>query len=132
HRTRRVVLPMPSTSAPRSSISRAITSTSLIRGTLVSTHSSRVSRHAASSGSAEFLLPSTATDPDSRWPPSINSVDMGPLTEIDDLVPQFDAEPLADGCAALLDERADVARGRGPVVDDEVAVNGRHTRAANR
>ena len=39
-RTRSVVLPMPSTVAPRSSSSRAITSTSLIRGTFVSTHSS--------------------------------------------------------------------------------------------
>ena len=45
--------------APRSSSSRAITSTSRMRGTFVSTHSSSVSRHAASSGSAAFLLPST-------------------------------------------------------------------------
>src|SRR5205807_1804006 len=65
-RTRSVVLPMPSTSPLRSRISRAITSTSLIRGTLVRTHSSLVSRHAASSGSAAFLLPSTSTAPVSR------------------------------------------------------------------
>ncbi len=75
-RTRSVVLPMPSTSPPRSRISRAITSTSLIRGTLVRTHSSFVSRHAASKGSAAFLLPSTSTAPESRWPPSIRSVDI--------------------------------------------------------
>ena len=75
-RMRSVVLPMPSTSAPRSRSSRAITSTSPIRGTLVSTHSSSVSRHAASSGSAAFLLPSTATRPCSRCPPSISNVDI--------------------------------------------------------
>ena len=76
-RTRRVVVPMPSTSAPRSSSSRAITSTSAIRGTLWRTHSWSVRRHAASSGSAAFLFPSTSTRPESFWPPSINSVDMG-------------------------------------------------------
>ena len=64
-RTRRVVVPMPSTSAPRSTSRRAITSTSPMRGTFVRTHSSSVSRHAASSGSAAFLLPSTATRPSS-------------------------------------------------------------------
>ena len=36
--------------------SRAIASTSAIRGTLVSTHSSVVSTHAASSGSAAVLV----------------------------------------------------------------------------
>src|SRR6185295_16918297 len=30
----------------------------------------------ASSGSAEFLLPSTSTAPEMRWPPSINRVDI--------------------------------------------------------
>jgi hypothetical protein len=43
-RMRRVVVPMPSTSAPMSRSRRAITSTSPIRGTLVSTHSSSVRR----------------------------------------------------------------------------------------
>ena len=62
----------PRPAAPRSISSRAITSTSLMRGTLVSTHSSVVSRQAASSGSAVFLLPSTSTAPDRRWPPSIS------------------------------------------------------------
>src|ERR1051326_1523778 len=98
---------MPSTSAPRSSLSRAITSTSLMRGTFVSTHSSVVRRQAARSGSAEFLLPSTSTDPESRCPPSISSVDICAieddmpslleLAEIDDLFPQLDAEALAHG-----------------------------------
>jgi hypothetical protein len=55
-RTRSVVLPMPSTSPPRSRISRAITSTSLIRGTLVRTHSSAVRRQAASSGKRGILV----------------------------------------------------------------------------
>ena len=76
HRMRSVVLPMPSTSAPRSSSSRAITSTSAMRGTLVSVHGSSVSRQAAISGSAAFLLPSTSTRPSMRRPPSITSVDM--------------------------------------------------------
>ena len=75
-RTLIVVVPMPSTSAPMSASRRAITSTSPMRGTLVSTHSSSVSRQAASSGSAAFLLPSTATRPSSRWPPSMRSVDI--------------------------------------------------------
>ena len=70
---------MPSTSAPRSSSSRAITSTSPIRGTLVRTHSSSVSRQAARIGSAAFLLPSTATRPSSRCPPSMSSVDISPV-----------------------------------------------------
>ena len=55
-RMRSVVVPMPSTSAPRSRSSRAITSTSPMRGTLVSTHSSSVRRQAASSGSAGVLV----------------------------------------------------------------------------
>src|SRR5207237_1871509 len=82
HRTRSVVLPMPSTSAPRSRSSRAITSTSLMRGTFVSTHSWVVSKHAASSGSAAFLLPSTSTDPDRRRPPSIKRVDIAQIVDL--------------------------------------------------
>ena len=74
-RIRSVVLPMPSTSAPRSSSSRAITSTSAMRGMLVSVHHSSVNRHAATSGSAAFLLPSTSTRPSMRRPPSITNVD---------------------------------------------------------
>ena len=54
------------------------TSTSRIRGTLLMTHSSSLRRQAAISGSAEFLLPSTATVPDSRRPPSILKVAISP------------------------------------------------------
>src|SRR5581483_4201059 len=108
-----------------------ITSTSLMRGTFVSTHSRSVSRQAASSGSAAFLLPSTATDPESRWPPSMSSVDIE-LPEIDDLFAQGDAEPVAHRRAAALDQHPDVARGRAAIVDDEVAVRGRDARAADR
>ncbi len=75
-RTRTVDVPMPSTVAPRSMSSCAIASTSLMRGMLVSTHSSLVRRHAASNGSAAFLLPSTSTDPDRRRPPSICRMDI--------------------------------------------------------
>jgi hypothetical protein len=75
-RIRSVVLPMPSTSAPKSSSNRAITSTSAMRGMLVSVHHSSVSRQAAISGSAAFLLPSTSTRPSMRWPPSITNVDI--------------------------------------------------------
>jgi hypothetical protein len=39
---------------------RSSTSTSRMRGTLSSTHGSLVNRHAAISGSAAFLLPSTS------------------------------------------------------------------------
>jgi len=53
-----------------------MTSTSPILGTFVITHSSSVSRHAARIGSAAFLLPSTATLPSSRVPPSIISEDI--------------------------------------------------------
>src|SRR5262249_5340756 len=124
----------PSTSAPRSRSRRAITSTSLIRGTLVRTHSSVVSRHAASSGSAAFLLPSTWTEPDSRWPPSIRSVDMRMAilvqSETHDLLAQLDAESFTDFGPALVDQKPDLA-GRGvAVVHDEVAVRRRHARAA--
>src|SRR3954471_19267485 len=129
-RTRSVELPMPSTSAPRSRSRRAITSTSLIRGTLVSSHHSVVSRHAASSGSAAFLLPSTETRPESRRPPSISSVDIE-VPEVDDLVPELHAEAVADRAPAPLDQHADVVGGGGSVVDDEVAMRGRDPRAAN-
>ena len=54
----------------------AITSTSPMRGMFVSTHSSVVSRHAASSGSAAFLLPSTSIVPEIGRPPSISRLDI--------------------------------------------------------
>ena len=78
-RTRTVVVPRPWTSAPISFRSLAITSTSPMRGMLVSTHSSVVSRHAASSGSAAFLLPSTSMRPEIARPPSINRLDIKSL-----------------------------------------------------
>ncbi len=80
-RMRRVVVPIPSTDAPSSTSRRAITSTSLMRGTLWSTHSSVVSRQADRSGSAAFLLPSTETAPDRRRPPSMSSVDIMRIAE---------------------------------------------------
>ena len=58
-RTRSVVSRCPRPRRQGRPAARAITSTSRMRGTLVSTHSSVVSRQAASSGSAAFLLPST-------------------------------------------------------------------------
>src|SRR5262249_50216202 len=131
---------MPSTSPPRSRISRAITSTSLIRGTLVSTHSSFVSRHAASNGSAAFLLPSTSTAPDNRWPPSMSSVDIrdsagipnpqSPIPEVHDLLTQLDAEAIAHLGAAAVDQLFDLGGGRAAVVDDEIAVRRRDACAA--
>src|SRR4051812_43336640 len=121
---------MPSTSAPRSRSRRAITSTSLIRGTLVSSHHSVVSRQAASSGSAAFLFPSTETRPESRRPPSISSVDIE-VPEVDDLVPELHAETVADRAPAPLDQQADVSGGRGAVVVDEIAVRGGDPGAAD-
>jgi len=53
----------------------------MMRGTFVRTHSSSVRRHAASSGNAAFLLPSTDTRPPRRWPPSISNVDIRPPSE---------------------------------------------------
>src|SRR5581483_3845364 len=128
---RSVVLPIPSTSAPRSSSSRAITSTSLMRGTFVSTHASVVSRHAASSGSAAFLLPSTSTDPDRRWPPSMTSVDIE-LPEVNDLFAQRDAELFAHRHTTPFDQHANVTGGGMARVDDEVAVRRRDAGASNR
>src|SRR5204863_5853335 len=140
---------MPSTCPPRSRISRAITSTSLIRGTLVRTHSSTVNRQAASSGSAEFLFPSTSTALDRRWPPSINSVDINSRSslracshfsdtllvegaEIDDLLAQLDAEAVADGGPALIDQAPDGGSRRVPFVHNEVAVRRRDAGARER
>src|SRR5215211_3278778 len=58
---------------PRSPSSVISASVSRICGTLCSTTCSSVSRHAASSGSAAFLLPAGATVPDSGTPPSMTS-----------------------------------------------------------
>ena len=92
-----------------------------------------VSRQAAKSGSAAFLFPSTARRPESGCPPSINSVDIDQLTvsahsglrnspryTISSL--QLDAELLPHLLAAPLNQSSDVARRRGAIVHDEVAV----------
>ena len=131
------------TSAPRSRSSRAITSTSPIRGTLVSTHSSSVSRHAASSGSAAFLLPSTATRPWSRWPPSISSVDIQLrsllekrhvriIAEPDEhrLRPKPDAEAIGDPPLDPHRQRQHVACRRAAPVHDRQRMLGRDAGAA--
>src|SRR5919107_4320462 len=52
-------------------------STSAIRGTLSTTTSSVVSRHAARIGRAAFLLPAGVTVPDSGTPPSMTNFSMG-------------------------------------------------------
>ena len=78
HLIRSVDVPAPCTVAPRPWMISSSTSTSRIRGTLLMTHSSSLRRQAAISGSAEFLLPSTATVPDSRRPPSILKVAISP------------------------------------------------------
>src|SRR5258708_13485733 len=53
-------------------------------------------------------------------------------TQVHDFLPQLDAEAIADRGLALLDQRADVARGRRSVVDDEVTVHRRDAGAADR
>ncbi len=121
---------MPSTSAPRSRSRRAITSTSPIRGTLVSTHSSSVSRHAASSGSAAFLLPSTATRPSRRCPPSISSVDIREVLYVrivrqaheDRLGAEADAEPIQHLALDPHCQGEHVARRRPAAVHDRQRV----------
>jgi len=60
-----------SASAPSAEISAIIVSTSRMRGTLLSTTGSLVSRQAASTGSAPFLFPAARTVPWSGRPPSI-------------------------------------------------------------
>ena len=71
---RATVLPSRrSTFTPRSSSSTIIASVSRIRGTLCSTTCSSVSRQAASSGRAAFLLPAGTMVPDSGTPPSMTS-----------------------------------------------------------
>src|SRR5919109_323770 len=58
---------------PRSASSASSASVSRIRGTLWRTTWSSVSRQAASSGKAAFLLPAGTTVPDSGTPPSMTS-----------------------------------------------------------
>src|SRR5450631_2151450 len=53
------------------------------------------------------------------------------VAKVDDLFPQLDAEPIAHGGTAAINERANVAGARGAVVHDEIAVHGRDPRAAN-
>src|SRR5438105_11107039 len=65
--------PIQLTRAPRPSSSSAIASTSRILGTLRSTTSSSVSRHAARIGSAPFLFPAGTIVSASEAPPSITN-----------------------------------------------------------
>src|SRR3954454_14425451 len=65
-----------SMSTPMCSSRSSIASTSRMRGMLRSTISSSVSRHAASAGNAEFLLPAGTTVPDSGYPPSMRNLSM--------------------------------------------------------
>ena len=136
HRTRSVVVPSPATRAPRSMSRCAMTSTSLMRGMLVNTHSSRVNKQAASNGSAAFLLPSTSTTPDSRRPPSISSIDiikavhhngheghkefpcgerlsLLEVAKINDLLTKLDAKAFLDRRATSIDETPNIASLRG-------------------
>ena len=69
--TRTSFSPVHSASAPSAAISAIIVSTSRMRGTLLSTTGSLVSRQAASIGSAPFLFPAARTRPLRRCPPSI-------------------------------------------------------------
>ena len=62
--------PIPSRTATWVSVSR-------IRGTLVSTTSSSVSRHAARIGSAAFLLPAAVISPESGGPPLMTNFSIG-------------------------------------------------------
>ena len=71
-----VGVPSPLTRAPTPVSRSAITRMSEIRGTFSSRQVSSLSRQAATSGSAEFLLPSTVMRPESFRPPSMRSVDM--------------------------------------------------------
>ena len=117
----------PSTVAPSPRISSSNTSTSRMRGTFDSTHSSSVSRHAASSGNAEFLLPSTATVPRAggrlRFCPSFASA-RGSLrirgTRFLRAAPRRTAPTLPHLQRSI--KRANVARGGAPFIHDEVRV----------
>src|SRR6478609_4454320 len=123
---RRRVVPFPSTRAPSASMMSSRTSTSRIRGTLANSHGWSVSMQAAISGNAEFLLPSTATRPESERPPMIFREAMSTLhvpsatlhtePQVDDLVPQCDAESLAHFAPAALDQLANLGRRRAPLV----------------
>ena len=76
--TRKVLSSSHSTSAPMSTKSSIIASTSRIRGTFSSVTGSAVSRHAARIGSAAFLFPAGRTRPESGTPPSITNVSTVP------------------------------------------------------
>ena len=65
------------TSTPSRSSKPSIDSTSRIRGTLRTTSSSSVSRHAARIGSAAFLLPAGTISPESGTPPWMMNFSMG-------------------------------------------------------
>src|SRR5262245_49485947 len=100
-----------------------------MRGTFDSSHSWSVSMHAAISGSAEFLFPSTVTFPDSRRPPSILSFAIrssDPFPEIHDLFSQHHAELRRHFRLASIDQRTDVLRRRAPFVHDEIGMRRRH------
>src|SRR4030095_15213379 len=147
-RIRSVVVPIPSTPTPRSSSRRAMTSTSAMPGTFVRTPSPSVSRHAARSGNAAFLFPSTETRPPRRWPPSISNVDIQPPSvtswwfvvsrrekrdvvivggkpDEDRLGTQVDIEPLAHGELDAMREAKDVAcRGTAAIDDGQRVLRG--------
>ena len=116
-----------------------MTSTSPIRGTLRSVDSSSLKRHAAISGRAAFLLPSTSMRPES-WSTAFDNQCGHELVSLDrrlelphihNLIPQLDAEPLAHARPASFDERPDVGGRRAAFVHDEVAVRRRDACAAN-
>ena len=98
-------------------------------GMLVSTHSSVVSRRAASSGSAAFLFPSTSIVPEIRRPPrSANST--SEISQRDNFFTKRHAEPLEDTRAAQVDRISEYRRRWRALVDGEVAVGRRDAGAA--
>ena len=134
HVMRSVGVPSPSTSAPSDRSSSIITATSRIRGTLRSSQVSVVSRHAASSGSAAFLLPSTAMRPDSRRPPSNHQIQTS--SELLPRETRLSSRSSTPNCsrtaARAVSTSARMSRAVAPpVVHDEVGVRRRDARAAD-
>src|SRR5687767_6703717 len=103
-----------------------------MRGTFCSTHSWSVRRHAAISGSAEFLFPSTDTFPASRRPPSTVSDAISRLSlresEPHDFFPQRHTKLRRHFALAPVNEPNDVGSAGSPFVHDEVRVRRRDTR----
>ena len=132
HVIRSVGVPSPSTSAPSDRRRSSMTPTSRICGTLRSSQVSGVSRHAASSGSAAFLLPPTVTDPARRRPPRMTRFDIRELPQHHDLVPQVHAETRRARPRAprSMSARISAAVAR-PSFDEEIRVRRRDARAAD-